>query len=226
MIINDKMLSEFKARLKSRNIFPARQELYTFIGDNSLTPFIADEVKDREKLILLQIKFYGDFNERERYKSLLYKELTKCKLKFSKEELTYEGYIVDTSPGNLNHHAETMDFLINAVAYERQVVIELKNSSKVILSSTAETPVKLIIKPNENIQELELMGFGEDIKISNLTQGSNVIIDGIRGLVTEEGQNKWLDYDSWGFPKLIPGENEITFNANVTIAATYNPRWL
>lgn len=113
-----------------------------------------------------------------------------------------------------------------ALGYSDEEVKTISNGDTIILSSTADTPVKLSIIPDTNIPELTITGFGEDITLSNLVEGKEIIIDGEKGLVTEEGQNKFKDYQSWGFPKLSPGPNEITINPDTNITAVYSPRWL
>lgn len=66
-----------------------------------------------------------------------------------------------------------------------------------------------------------------DIKISNITPGKKIIIDGESGLITEDGAVKIDDVEIWTLPELQPGGNEITLNNNwMEIVVKYCPRFL
>ena len=148
-------------------------------------------------------------------------------LEFDDINIKYKGFIT----GHDKELVFTNSYIVKiewkcGLGYSDEEIIAVNDEDTIILSSTADTPVVLSIIPDTNISELTIAGFGEDITLSNLVAGYEVIIDGEKGLVTEEGQNKWNDYDSWGFPKLSPGENEISYTGNVNITAIYSPRWL
>lgn len=148
-------------------------------------------------------------------------------LEFDDSNIKYKGFI----SGHDKELVFTDSYIVKiewkcGLGYSNEEVTTISNGDTIILNSTADTPIKLSIMPDTNISELEIKGFGEDITLSNLVEGKEVIIDGEKGLVTEEGQNKWNDYDSWGFPKLSPGENQISISEDIEITAIYSPRWL
>ena len=53
---------------------------------------------------------------------------------------------------------------------------------------------------------------GEDlpVEIRDLETGKTVTLDGVTGLITQEGEPK--EVDAWALPSLIPGNNPITCN--------------
>src|SRR5699024_1683047 len=175
----------------------------------------------------------NDLEELEERISCLVANLNNSQIKF-KDSLFYYDVIITST--NINEYSfdimedkemTTLEFTLFANdKYENKTSTTISNNDIITLQSTAKTPVKLELIPNENVEEIGIKGFGEDITVKNLTKDKKVIIDGEKGLVTEEGQNKWNDYDSWGFPKLSPGENEISISEDIEITAIYSPRWL
>ena len=65
------------------------------------------------------------------------------------------------------------------------------------------------------------------IKISNLTDGKTIILDGESGIITEDGVNKIGDVDIWGLPTLQPGYNIIQMNqSGMEVEMRYKPRFV
>nr|WP_302593950.1 hypothetical protein [uncultured Acetatifactor sp.] len=94
---------------------------------------------------------------------------------------------------------------------------------------TRKAPCIIIVHPTTNLQQLTISGFGEyDITIGDLKRDVEVIIDGEKGTVTEDGMNKFGDCDMWEFPVLVNGvENLITFSSNkCDIEIRYSPMWI
>jgi len=90
-----------------------------------------------------------------------------------------------------------------------------------------KTPAIVEITPTLNLIDLSIKGLGEDILLKNLTADKKIIIDGKKGEVTESGVNKYKDYDSWGFPYLNPGNNNVSINKdNINMKIRYKPRWI
>ena len=91
-------------------------------------------------------------------------------------------------------------------------------------------PCKVYIIPDEDIDELTIVGFAETMTLRNLPRGATIIIDGVSGTVTQDGANKFEDFDGWDFPYLnIKGDkkNAISFGTSKAhIAIAYNPMWI
>lgn len=60
------------------------------------------------------------------------------------------------------------------------------------------------------------------ITVQNIT-GSTIVIDGIKGLVTEDGTNCFDKTDMTEFPTLKAGENDITIIGNGSVVIEYYP---
>lgn len=225
MLINNTDTVEYNATLLDRDIGNADIITIEDWENNWIEPFRYGQYF---KYIPINCEFEIDTNSDEiaiKDISKLIKESATAILKFDDLPLFYEGYLE-------SHEKEKIirgKYIINLSwkckhAFESEIIETIITTKTINLTSTVETPVIIEINPAGNREKVNIRGFGEDIEIKNLTAGNKVIIDGEKGLVTENGQNKWLDYDSWGFPKLEPGENRIITEIPITVK--YKPRWI
>ena len=82
------------------------------------------------------------------------------------------------------------------------------------------SPAIIEITPQIGIAELAITGICRDsnngaelpVTVRKLTTGKKVVLDGVNGLITENGQLK--DADIWALPTLLPGSNKITLSNN------------
>ena len=95
------------------------------------------------------------------------------------------------------------------------------------------SPCKVVIIPDISTASVTLEGIcrdfytGEDlpVEVTELTTNKTVTLDGLTGLVTEDGDLK--EVDMWGLPSLLPGENTITCDSPlVQIRVTLRPIYL
>lgn len=227
MKINGIDTETYKATLLDRHIENAEIITNQEWADNWISPVIEGQ---NIKYVAVQCEFEINCKTDDEAEKNISNILALGKLgelEFEDLSTKYHGFIENKSDEKIIQGKYILNITWKcALGYESQITKTILNNNTITLSSTAETPVVLQIIPTEDIAELEILGFGEDIILKNLTEGIEVIIDGEKGLITEEGQNKFQDYNSWGFPKLFPGNNEISINGNVEIIAKYSPRWL
>ena len=225
MLINNTDTVEYNATLLDRDIGNADIITIEDWENNWIEPFRYGQYF---KYIPINCEFEIDTNSDEiaiKDISKLIKESATAILKFDDLPLFYEGYLE-------SHEKEKIirgKYIVNLSwkckhAFESEIIATITATKTINLTSTAKTPVIIEINPTENRKIANIKGFREDIIIKNITQGKKIIIDGEKGLTTENGQNKWLDYDSWGFPKLEPGPNEIITDIPITVK--YKPRWI
>lgn len=226
MLINGIDTEIYNATLLDRHIENA--EIITNVewSDNWIEPIIEDQyIKYSLVHCEFEISCFTD-DEAEKSISKLLSLGRIGELIFEDLDLKYHGFIESKSDEKITRGK----YLLNVtwkcrLGYEDEVTQSLTAGSNTItLESTADTPVIIEIMPTSNIAEIEIKGFGEDIVLRNLTSGKKIAIDGEKGLVSEEGENKYTDYEAWGFPKLHPGENNIVTDIPLTIK--YSPRWL
>lgn len=113
---------------------------------------------------------------------------------------------------------------------ERQQEAEINRATQgyIFVEGTRDTPIMMEITPIVDLPEFGIYGVAErGIVIKNLTEGTPIYIDGITGLVTENGQNKFNDVVMFEFPYLEPGEQLLTFSESVcNVKIQYYPMWL
>lgn len=228
MLINGTDVAEFGATLLDFNVENSEIENSdNFWATDALTPFpTIQKVRWGTANAEFLVEQASD-NEAEKAISRLVSLSKDAELKIVDRPLHYKGILTSTekeriSPG---HYSLTIEWQCE-LPYEDTISKEISGSGSIVLDCTAKTPAIVEVTPAESITEATITGLGEDITIQNLTAGSKVTVDGEKGLVTEGGQNKWADYDSWGFPQLEPGENTITVDADLDITIRYKPRWL
>lgn len=97
------------------------------------------------------------------------------------------------------------------------------------------TPATVLITPQIGLASLKLSGIVRDpntgkdlpVTVKNLTTGKIITIDGETGLMTEDGQLKSGDIETYGLPSLAPGTNTITLDSqHVDITVKYYPRYM
>lgn len=93
---------------------------------------------------------------------------------------------------------------------------------------TTESPCKVSIIPSAYVDSLTLSGISDQpIVIHHLDPDEEVIIDGSAGTVLCGSENRFGDYDAWEFPRLLPGENQVTLSSNLCqVTITYKPLYL
>ena len=127
-------------------------------------------------------------------------------------ELTFQGY----------EHGEP-----TITTVSRQTSFIVANGGNV------RSPCIVEITPLMGAASITLTGIcrdsftGEDlpVEIRDLVTGKTVTLDGVTGLITQEGEPK--EVDAWALPSLIPGNNPITCNNEyMTIKVTVIPIFL
>lgn len=111
---------------------------------------------------------------------------------------------------------------------EQEETIERQLQARVFGQGTRDTPIMLEVTPIMDLPVFSINGVAErGITIKNLSKDTTIYIDGMTGLVTENGQNKFNDVVLFEFPHLQPGEQTITFSENVcSVKIKYYPMWM
>ena len=96
-------------------------------------------------------------------------------------------------------------------------------------SGTAPAPCVVTFIPKFDFLKLVIEGLtDEPITFTGLKTGQVLVIDGEERTVTVDGVSAFDKYDAWEFPKLQPGENQITIEngSGATISIEYNARYI
>lgn len=115
---------------------------------------------------------------------------------------------------------------------ENYYPIEFDNagSSFIITNNgTAPAPCVITFIPKVDFIRLEIEGLSkEPIIVSNVKMDQVLVIDGENRSVLLDDKEAFEHYDAWEFPKLQPGQNNITIKNGVqaSISIEYNARYI
>lgn len=111
---------------------------------------------------------------------------------------------------------------------EREIVFDETDSAVLNKVGTRETPCVIEVFAKSDLSNYIIRGFGDDeIVIASLAAGKKVVIDGINGLVTVDGENAFASVSLWEFPKITEGEMLLTFSSTrATVIIRYMPMWI
>lgn len=164
------------------------------------------------------------FRGKERYQILraISSLIAECEQKVTLKLDGYRGYFVGalqteetTKTRVKNRYILSMSFDGYMTDNEIEKTYEHKSVAEFEAEGTHDAPCVVEITPSQDIASFEI-GWGSDkIKINNLKSGVPVIIDGVKGLITENGANKFSETDLWTFPTVrCKGANKITFSSD------------
>lgn len=228
MFINDKTIEEYDAKLLDRQISPSKRDIFSFWSGKNINPYTADTEYGYKELSL-DIEFKGAPREIEINKNGLLAEIEKSTIKFRAIDRYYSGHIASHNIKRQVNGFEVITIVMDVIEHEKEKEIDSNKSQEfqIELASNFITPAILEVRPTIDLVDVEITGLGEDILLKNLTAYKTIVINGEEGYVTEQGENKYNDYDSWGFPYLSPGTNIITVNKKtVDLKIKYKPRWV
>lgn len=99
----------------------------------------------------------------------------------------------------------------------------------IVNNGTAPAPCVITFIPKVDFIRLEIKGLSnEPIIVSNVKMNQVLVIDGENRTVLLDDKEAFDHYDAWEFPKLQPGQNNITINNGVqaSISIEYNARYI
>lgn len=142
---------------------------------------------------------------------------------------------VDEGSDAARKRFQILKLQFDAYEHGRQVAVEKdqwESYVQVKNPGNIRSPAVVRITPKTDLAALTVSGicadgFGQDVPvtINNLKNGKTIIIDGITGIVEEDGAAK--DIDIWTLPAVRPGSNEITLSQwNVGMKVTVLPLYI
>lgn len=103
-------------------------------------------------------------------------------------------------------------------------------SFEITNDGTAAAPCRLSFSPINDAMSVKITGLTEEeITITNIMRGDNVVIDGINKTVQVNGIDAYSKFDGWEFPRLQPGKNTIAISAAddmSLIELEFQPRYI
>lgn len=150
-------------------------------------------------------------------------------------ELTLDGYGHKFRAILKNHsrtetsmrrwHILKLDF--EGYEHGEEVVASGKSNIAVTNPGNIESPCRIEITPKLSLSEITLTGIcrdsytGEDlpVTIKDLETDKTIIIDGLSGIITQDGTLK--EVDMWKLPSVLPGDTVVTCDSGWMEIAVY-----
>lgn len=233
MLINNIDISKYNARVLDVNIQNSSiSNLSDLDIKNKLIPlFLQSKVALNNITVTLLI---NSLDKRQYYldkSNLLSNMLDSFDIYFKDRNLKFKCVLVNQADqASLRQIRGRFQLTFIGYNLENEVAqtINRVTSKTIDVTGNIKVPIKLEITPVIDMIDLKITGLSEDpLIVKNLKGNKTIIIDGIKGTVTQDGINKFEDTDMWEFPFLVPGKNTITLSkdtCNITIK--YNPRFI
>lgn len=235
MLIDGVPVKEYGAKQLTVDFSPSTIEATYEWNAGARLPIMVDRRTTFKKAAIL-LKVTGDTRQEvNRRASHIHKLAT------GEKEYIFDGYkgwvfvgILDAEPTlkkTIDPHVYKMT--LTATGYMRsaeKVEEEINRTTQgyIFVEGTRDTPITIEITPVVDLPSFTIRGVAErGITINNLTENVTIYIDGLTGLVTENGENKFNDVVMFEFPYLEPGEQLITFSESVcNVKIRYFPMWI
>lgn len=233
MLINNIDISKYNARVLDVNIQNSSiSNLSNFDIKNKLLPlFLKSKVSLNNITVTLLI---NSLDKRQYYldkSNLLSNMLESFDIYFKDRNLKFKCVLVNQADQPSLRQIRGR-FQLTFIGYnlENEVIETINRVSYKTINALGNytVPITIEITPIIDMIDFKITGVSEDpLIVKNLKGNKTIIIDGIKGTVTQDGINKFEDTDMWEFPFLVPGKNTITLSkdtCNITIK--YNPRFI
>lgn len=133
----------------------------------------------------------------------------------------YTSLVTTLPPATFDSSGEhDVTYTFMAIRHKAEETRKLSAYGVVISKATTAVPFKITIVIPSEYDEFTVCG----IKVFNLSANDEIVIDGVNGIITCNGINKFLETDFIEFPVLQPGRNVIECTAeDAEITVVYTP---
>lgn len=96
-------------------------------------------------------------------------------------------------------------------------------------SGTAPSPCVITVIPKVDFLKLVIEGLTQEpITYTGLKTNQVLVIDGENRTITVNGEDAFINYDGWEFPKVQPGKNQVIINqgTQASISIEYSANYI
>lgn len=123
---------------------------------------------------------------------------------------------------------QALELVFDGYEYGTEVSASGQGEIEILNPGNVASPAVIELTPTIGEASITVSGIcrdsesGEDLPVTvkNLTTGKKIVIDGITGLITEDGELKAGDVEIWALPSVKPGSNTVAISSeyvNVTV---------
>ncbi len=234
MKIDDINIREFDAKQLSVDFTPPQTTVTVDMFDGALIPSESETYTPLSG-ITVEVLFRG--NDRDEvmmhisdFNALLQKGVV---LTLDGYRRKFKGYMTANTPEKtISKGRYKSSFQFTGYWFSDEVTISWQEQNEMIFEAQGNrwSPCKISITALEYIESMKINGLSDEITVKTIPRGATVVIDGEKGFVTMDGQNKFDDVEMLEFPYLKTGKDKehhlIFSDKNTIVTIQYKPMWL
>lgn len=206
--VSTKLIQPSEINIKKSKVGNIYTKLSSKVGFKKITIKILFEAIDRNTAYKNISDFMANF-------------IDEADIKFQNLEHYFHVYLASSSIDDTEFEEWLyLNLELDGYEYGEEVVEVMDGVTEktIFVKGNMPTPCIIEITPKADLNEITLKGFGDDpIVVKNLVKGNTVVIDGVKGKVTCNGENKFEDVEMWEYPRLKLKENRIVLGKNICI---------
>lgn len=135
-----------------------------------------------------------------------------------------DKYSVKEHSDHSRHRFQSLELQFSGYEYGAETSVSVSGVASATITNPGNviSPAIIDLTPTIGAASITLTGICRDsvsgadlpVTIKELTTDSKIILNGVTGLITENGALKAADVDMWALPTLLPGVNTINFGTN------------
>ena len=200
---------------------PAEYEVDYLWSNKALTPIYFETKQKYDKLKINVYFKKADIADISKFSELL----KYCKIRLDSELTlgkTFQCILKSSDVVKASSHIYTVAFDFECLVFGEEHEVEVSDTSITILG--AKKTEAIISFENTGTDTISLAQINE-YQVFNLLPSEKIIIDGVKKLVTSNGQNAYDRTSFFNFPQFKPGESAITVTGSAKITIQYRERY-
>lgn len=231
MKINDWDISECNARLWNATFKHCEISNENTWISGALSPILfSNEVTFKRLKITILVKGSTRDEILQNRSTLLSKFIIPVTLKMEWFSHNFYGTMIKHSETeNSKNRFHTVEIELEGIETSEIKTTSVEDTKEITIEIEGNLPIPIILEitPIEGTGVLNITGCTiEPIKIKKTNQGKRIVINGMTGEMSEDGENKAADIEIWELPHLFPGENMITLDYAADITVRYQARYI
>lgn len=153
-----------------------------------------------------------------------------CILELNGYQGRFKGYLTnDNYEDTISKQRKKLNLEFDGYFYDEElsIVFDAVMSGTFYMIGSRTAPCTIEVYAKKELTNYVISGLGNDIVVETLAEGKTIVIDGIKGLVTMDGENAFSVINLWEFPTLKVGETSLRFtNSYAKVTIRYFPMWI
>lgn len=233
MTINEISLSDYGATLLSADYGYAKVTNYNDWLRGAKNPLYFGQDITYTTAIYRILVEGANLAETDKHCSDIYSAMAKAVVRVDGADWSIDGHVVSASDSNrISPLAREIEITFEGTKIaDRETLIHTLDMGEPWVfeaKGNQEVPCRIEIMPDMGYLNMRLEINGKEYVINNVvSNGTYLVIDSEKGLVTAGGENNIANYASWELPTIKGGTNTVYLSSGTpTIKISYNGRWM